>query len=371
MIRIAFSLFLLLFFRFTVDDVLSFQISSLFGHVVEPFPWITAFLLSILCGIINNAIAWTLRKLKLPAFISAFIIGWAVAALTSVGFVSWQYQLTLFITWIAVVAFALLWKRQFRRSEGNAVSFTNNYLQSVVPLLFLILFIAMGNGVTDVQHYELRTAQALSSNHPEKAYKVGEKAYETSPRLFAMRCYLLAKTQEHGLGQKMFEQVVPSGGARNLLLPYDERQKLLFPADSLYSLLGTTPHTGETALHYLQRCAWLSAFRKGNQRTAAIDYYLCALLLERKVADFAMEVNRYYPTDVARNQLPAYFAQALIMYQRTQPRTSVHYVDNNIEANHRDYVEMGDTIRHPVKRSNLLRRSYGETYWWWYAYGAH
>ena len=30
---------------------------------------------------------------------------------------------------------------------------------------------------------------------------------------------------------------------------------------------------------------------------------------------------------------------------------------------------MGDTLRQLTPRRNLLRRSYGETYWWWYDYG--
>ena len=77
---------------------------------------------------------------------------------------------------------------------------------------------------------------------------------------------------------------------------------------------------------------------------------------------------RYYPRETQKGKLPTYFAQALVLYQHSclQPVTS--YSDNSIEANYQDYGEMGDSISNPLVRNNMLRNSYGETYWWWYTY---
>ena len=45
------------------------------------------------------------------------------------------------------------------------------------------------------------------------------------------------------------------------------------------------------------------------------------------------------------------------------------YHDSAIEANLRDYADMEAKLPDDASRPNLLRRSYGETYWWWHEYG--
>lgn len=186
-------------------------------------------------------------------------------------------------------------------------------------------------------------------------------------------CHALLPDGHHtqkGLGDEVFSQMVPAGGAASLLLlPTDNYQQLLLPASKLERLLGSRRHANEGALAYLHRCAWLSAFKGDAKHTAAADYYLCALLLERKLDLFAKEIVYYYPTEVAQSKLPRYFAQALILYQRTRTQPDVFYTDSNIEANYRDYTDMADSIPDRIVRTNMLRYSYGETYWWWYSYG--
>lgn len=40
-------------------------------------------------------------------------------------------------------------------------SFSQNTYVALLQLILLCLFVGVGNGVTDLTHYELRTAQAL------------------------------------------------------------------------------------------------------------------------------------------------------------------------------------------------------------------
>lgn len=122
------------------------------------------------------------------------------AAITSAPFVSLYYQIGLLIAAVAVAG-VMMWTDKFSQR-----SFSQKTYVALLQLILLCLFVGVGNGVTDLTHYELRTAQALQSDHPKGAYKVGEKSYTTSPRLFAMRCYLMATTHKHGLGNKVFEQ---------------------------------------------------------------------------------------------------------------------------------------------------------------------
>lgn len=369
MLRYAFLFFLFLFFR-NQSDVIAYMLSSWMGQFVKPYPWSAALVLILIFGLVGWLMEWGLRKVTKHAKLWTLVVqGWGAAAGISMMFCSWSHQLILFVVAIALGAL-LQWLRQ-REGFGKTskISFYHTLTWAMVQLLLLCLYVGIGNGVTDLQHYELKTAQALQSKHPRRAYKVGENAYVTSHRLFAMRCYLLATTHKKGLADKIFEQMVPKGGADCLLLPNDEEQNLLFPQENLSKLLGSNRHQGEKTIDYLRRCAWLAAFRKGKPHAAAIDYYLCGLLLDRQLDTFASEVQRYYPLEVEKGTLPRYYAQALTLYKHLSTHPSVMYADNNVEANYRDYSDMEDTLSNPDYRVNLLRQSYGETYWWWYAYG--
>lgn len=369
--RLLFTIYLLLYFRFAQYDVSGYWLSLAAGHFVEPWPWTmalvaTGVLLLVLCLTEKLLAHW-----HKPVIVAYAIVAWLATAGVGMAFTTVWHQLLLAAGGLVLAWLLMITDKRLRhRSRITPQTFGVNFQFFAVQMLLLCLYVGVGNGVTDLQHYELRTAQALQSKHPKRAYKVGDKSYATSHRLFAMRCYLMATTHKKGLGDEVFSQMVPDGGAASLLLlPTDNYQQLLLPASKLEELLGSRRHANEGALAYLHRCAWLSAFKGDGKHTAAADYYLCALLLERKLDLFAKEIVNYYPTEVAQSKLPRYFAQALILYQRTRTQPKVFYTDSNIEANYRDYTDMADSIPDRTVRTNMLRYSYGETYWWWYSYG--
>lgn len=369
--RLLFTIYLLLYFRFAQYDVSGYWLSLAAGHFVEPWPWTmalvaTGVLLLVLCLTEKLLAHW-----HKPVIVAYAIVAWLATAGMGMAFTTVWHQLLLAAGGLVLAWLLMITDKRLRhRSRITPQTFGVNFQFFAVQMLLLCLYVGVGNGVTDLQHYELRTAQALQSKHPKRAYKVGDKSYATSHRLFAMRCYLMATTHKKGLGDEVFSQMVPAGGAASLLLlPTDNYQQLLLPASKLEGLLGSRRHANEGALAYLHRCAWLSAFKGDGKHTAAADYYLCALLLERKLDLFAKEIVNYYPTEVAQSKLPRYFAQALILYQRTRTQPKVFYTDSNIEANYRDYTDMADSIPDRTVRTNMLRYSYGETYWWWYSYG--
>ncbi len=367
--KFFFILFILLFLTYPEGDVVSYLQSCIVGHPLTSHPFLSALALVIILAIILHVGEKMLNKLHIETSPLYVFCSWLVAAGTSYKFVSWQYQTILFLSAIIIAFLIHFIKKAIYTSSGSTL--WKNVKATSIPLFVLFLYIGIGNGVTDVQHFELRTAQVLIKNKPNKGRHIGEKSYATSQRLFAMRCYLLAKSSKHGLGNEILEQVVPQAGAASLLFPNDKKQQLLISQDSLYSLLGSTRFQNEQPIAFLRRCAWNASLKNNNNKYAAIDYYLCGLLLDRNLDTFANEVKRFYPHKIANGSLPTYFAQALILYKHTRTQPKVFYTDNSIEANFQDYSDMGDTIANKLQRSNMLRRSYGTTYWWWYYYGTH
>jgi len=370
--RAVYFLYLLIFFAKAQSDVVAYLAAMIFGHPVAAWPWMTALLLAAVLTAMACGLEKILARRNCNAFPAYVASSWVAVTLVSMPFAGHVRHSVLLLVAVMLGVGDWWWKKQKIHTESDQRTLWQSFMPSVMELIALFLYTGVGAAAADTDHYELRTAQAIASGRSMQAYHVGERALSVTPRLFAMRCYLMATTQEKGLGEKFMEQPVPDGDSRILLFPTDARQQCLLPCDSLNRLLGGTKRADETPLAYFRRCAYaendVAKKNKHKIPRPAADYYLSALLLERRLDEFAREVKILYPAAVSNGTLPAYFAQALVFYVRQRSNPVVRYHDTAIEANLRDYSDMADTIPDRRKRCNLLRRSYGETYWWWYEY---
>lgn len=260
-------------------------------------------------------------------------------------------SLLLLIAWLATG------KGKMPRKQQTLLQACNS---QALGLLLLCLYTGACGNSADTQRYELRTALLLAEGKTGKALSVGKKSLQTSPALTALRCYAMSQTKG-GLPRHLFRQPI-SHGSHNLLLPPQEETYggLFSPADSLHKRLGTSPRKGEQPLQYMERAAV-------RRQSPARDYWLCALLLDKKIDKFAAELPKYYPLNTP---LPHYYAEAALLYQRLRTQPVLTYTDANIAANLQDFLEMKDkSYPTPATRSNLLRKQYGTTYWWYYFFG--
>ncbi|MGM9693977.1 MAG: DUF6057 family protein [Alloprevotella sp.] len=366
--RILFALFLLLFFAKGQGDVVIRLFSSVTGTLLPPLPWLWGGLLTLVwlgaLALVRRAFPHSRRA----AVVSHTLAVWLAVAVVSIPFAGLWHQFLLAAVGVAlVVVFVRLKPRPVPACPAAGakhrllMAFWNVNLLDLVWLTSLFLYAGLGAAASDTDHYELRTAQALRSV-PAEGYRVGERSLATTPRLFALRCRLMA-SEPAGLGEMLFEQPVPPRAGAATLIPSDRFSPEDFPADSLYSFLKTPRRTGEKALDYFQRCA----HRAGMKPGPAADYYLCALLLERRLDRFVAALRCVYPDgDRAGQRLPRFYAQAVMLHQKRRTKPTWRYKDNAMAENYRNYSEMGDTLPSVRHRYNLLRRSYGNTYWWYY-----
>lgn len=363
--RIYFALFLFSFLCWGQGDVLTFIAGSMMGHPVPDLSGVWAALLTALFLWSAGPLSACCSRRGLSPFQPCVAWSWAVAAFLSMPHASCVYQCALLA---AAVLLAMVVEWRNRRAKPSAMrDWWQGVSFSAVSLLLVSLFLACGTATTDVQHYEMITARRILDNHPKHALKVGRGELATSPRLLALRCYAMSE-RAGGLGARIFERPFPPlAHADMLLLPDDARQRLLLPVDSLTKRLGGVKRRqGECALDYLSRCATLA----GDRPSPAADYYLCALLVDRRIDRFAKEVQRFYGRQIrCKKGLPHYYVEALVMYARTRLHPVIVYRDAAVEANLRDYFDMRDSIPDAVMRRNLLCRSYGDTFWWYFTYG--
>ena len=212
----------------------------------------------------------------------------------------------------------------------------------------------------DVRNYEVRAARLINEKAYDEALEVGDRSLAESQYLTALRSFAAAHSEE-GLGNRLFRFPLPSdASARTLLLLRADSARILFRPDSLFAELSLPPYDGKTSpIKYLAQSSRLDSSR------VARDYYLCALLLNRDLETFVSECPRFY---CIPDSLPRHYAEALILYDRFHPEYELKGLDSHIVANYWDFKEKEKSISSPVARRNLLRREFGNTYWWYYFY---
>ena len=77
-------------------------------------------------------------------------------------------------------------------------------------------------------------------------------------------------------------------------------------ADSLYAHLGVRPHVAEETVDFLARIC-----RDEIGRHTALNYYMSALLLDKKLDKFVSAVDMYC---FEQDTLPRYYREALVLF---------------------------------------------------------
>jgi hypothetical protein len=149
-------------------------------------------------------------------------------------------------------------------------------------------------------------------------------------------------------------------GAAGLLMGTSNDKALRLNADSLYVYLGARPALGEPAMNFFTR---ICEEESGNYTT--MDYYLSALLLERKLDQFVHAFDELY---TVRDSVPHYYQQALFLYDKMHPSKKPMVADEAMEEQWKAYEEEKTNLAGTVGEGNRMRRKFGDTYWWYYQY---
>ena len=218
----------------------------------------------------------------------------------------WFWLLPLLLLIYIGVVYTL--RRVFRswlNQEGSILGLINSNL----AILTLLCLMTVGIGNTNVNfHHELAVEQAIRNHHYEAARMVGAKSLETTRTLAVLRAY--AMSLEGTMGEHLFEYP-QYYGAEGLLFAPHSQETLRLNADSLYAYLGARPHVAEKTVDFLARIC-----RDEIGRHTALNYYMSALLLDKKLDKFVSAVDMYC---FEQDTLPRYYREALVLYKRTHP----------------------------------------------------
>lgn len=200
----------------------------------------------------------------------------------------------------------------------------------------MMLFTGLFSNSNEVFHYRLRTERYLSEGDYASALECGDKSAVTDSSLTMLRAYALSCAGQ--LGDSLFTYPL-CGGSKALLPDGVTVKSLVVPQKTIVR-------------HY-------------KQRKYRADYKLIALLLDRRIDEFAVEVGKYYALD---SVLPYHYREALVMYKhiRSNPKTVFH--DAVMDADYQDMLALQRTTANTTERKSLVRDTYGNTYWYYYLY---
>ena len=181
----------------------------------------------------------------------------------------------------------------------------------------------------------------------DAALMVGKRSPYASMQLTAQRAFLLSQKGE--LGERFFEYPVLFGA--DGLLPSVKRDAPIVP-DTVYACLGLLPVAGERVMDFLRRAS--------ENYSVAVDYYLCALLAERRLVDFVDKVYEFYKTS---DNLPRHYKEALLLYSYVVPSFELPFEDTVLQARFNEFLKLRKSVAGAMGECT-------DTYWWYFLYGA-
>ena len=303
---------------------------------------------------------WTAMAYLPSSLILAFITD--IDRTIYTGSASYMGWIVIFaICLVVYVFFSFVLNRMLFEKIKNLAASTNRIIWRNLILL-VILFLVSGtlsNGDGNIKR-EALAANYLKDGDTGKALEVGYYSLDASKQLTVLRSFAMAK--DGLLGERLFEY--PQLYGADGLLPALEQDSPLVP-DSVFTMLGTTPSEREDALTFLERAACVD-----SASHVAIEYYLSALLLEKRLPEFKDALERLLdgPESV---DLPKHYREALYLYASIE---QCPLMDNGLEslsASFDSLKSIEERYDDVIVRGNYVRKDFGRTYWWYFLYGIH
>lgn len=217
-----------------------------------------------------------------------------------------------------------------------------NLLQMLVIIL-LVNFVASNDRLF---HERMRMEHLMKEKQYEKALEVGEKSLKTDSSLTMLRIACLNETGE--LGSRLF--TYPLVGGSKAMMPDSVTVK---------AMMWKAPK-------WMQKpSAWM--VKHHLKYRLPVDYQLCALLLDKQLDKFVAEVQKHYK--VTSGKLPVHYKEALVLYTHRRSNPSIVYHDNVMDTDFEDFQQMDHKYANETEKQNVLRDTYGNTYWYYYEYG--
>ena len=208
--------------------------------------------------------------------------------------------------------------------------------------------------------YELKVERLIMQHEYEDALQVADRSLQSTQRLGQLRMFALAQSGQ--LAERLFDYPQYYRG-KGLLCIKDTSATYRYPSERICHRLGALPdsntiHTTEQYLRVINRVDSLST-------PVTRDYYLCYLLLNKDVTRFTQTLQAFYP-DTAVQSLPRAYREAILATDKSGELAQKDNIDTYTREHYASYCLRKSEITDEVERKNLLRKEFGNTFWWYF-----
>ena len=277
------------------------------------------------------------------------------------------------IVLVVYVALAIVAHTVDADFEKYASDVKSQIYPNFITLFLLMLVVGGIPQSTDVYHYELKAERLILEKDYEGACRVGERSLSTTPRLTQLRMYALSK--QGLLAERIFDYP-QYDGSQGLLDVTDTLSSYRFSPQSICLHLGAF---AGSSIHSTDRY-YRIVLGDSIWNAHTVDYYLCSLLLDKRLKEFQRQLPRYYNlSDTISNaydQLPKAYREALFLIGERScaldgkivvgKDTLVTLADRDMVTMFQEYNELKAELKDEKERVNKTHRQFGNTYWWYY-----
>ena len=308
-----------------------------------------------------NSLLGLKGNIRSLSYFPSFLV---LCALTGIGRDVYMADYYSYWTWLmpallVVFAGTGFWLRRIYRNKLNGEGSMFTLVFWNVFILVAMCFMTVSASNTDrTFHHELQVERALRYKNYQEALRIGKRSMEASRTLTALRSMALIRTNQ--LGDRLFEYP-QYYGSDGLFFSNDSTAQLRYTNDSIYYLLGVRPYAGEPRMEFLQNIC-----QKETGRFTALHYYLAALLLDKKLNDFAKEIPEFYEKE---DTLPRYYREAMLLYQQETSDTTLWKIQDSTMIHHyQAFQKLHQSEQSDILGKSRIRKEFGNTYWWYFYY---
>lgn len=341
--------------------------------------WITVLLCSFLSIIPAVVLLRSLHfplRLKALAFLPSYIILGLITGISPYTVASVKIDMPILSSILLLsVSAVLIFLSQIQREDRGEHAPIANYLGANIGISCLGIIFCMLLTNSDRQlHVQLAMAKSMHRND----FSFMEKIHsgETTSNVNISSMQVLALSKKGQLADRLFS--IPHLTGSECLLPDTMPASLVYHTPTLvYGHLQAIPvgkHPDATS--FLEQAARRrqAIMASGEQSHSdslrarpLMDYYLCALLLDRNLTRFVSELPEHYVMD---DKLPRHYREALAVYYNMQDTLALRTnEDTAMDSLFLKYRKL--SLEHeadPKLQRKACTRAYPHSYWNYYFY---
>lgn len=360
---IVFCLFSFIYLFFYQDDLLTMEQHVLSGGLTKYNATAGAVIITILLFLVQQGVDNATGKcIKCPAltyFPSALLLAILTDISTDVDngyhLGKWYWLAPVLAIVFCAASYISAYTKDSNEQQNNQTAMQGLWTNMLIIAAFLLFVCATAN--TDRRfHTRMKIENLIVNGQYKEALKVKSANSDRDSSATMLRAYALARDGK--LGEKLFEYR-PYGGSEALLPNGKSVKFMIGNSTDIYRFIAEPCKQNMKATEYL---TWMK--KHGYAKAPLREYFLCALLLDKRIDSFIKEIASEKNLDY--NKMPRHYREALILYNHIRSTPIIEYRDNIMDADYLDMITIARSCADKKTANALTDKAYGNTYWHYY-----